>query len=111
MFTRLTVENFNKVRKMFNYSGPTEGQYAKKYIIPIPGMARKLLPIQAHLVLQTLLLQDETVGVFHSHTMGTGKCTITIACYVVRHCINAMYEEIRQFPDNHLQPDQRNSHP
>ncbi len=69
------------------------------------GFQRKLLPVQAHAVWHSLRqIHGLTGSVILAHVMGIGKTTMAFAIHHVQHVVNLMYADIRDYPDQHINP-------
>jgi hypothetical protein len=78
-----------------------------EFVVKVPGFERRLLPVQAHSVCRTLLMQQphEIGHCFHGHAMGIGKTTIAFAVHRVQHLVNLMRADVDDLPDRHLSVD------
>jgi hypothetical protein len=69
---------------------------ACEYQVKIYGMARKLLPVQAHAVWWILRMHYKVHNsAFLAHIMGIGKTTIAYAVHITQHIFNLIFDEIK----------------
>jgi hypothetical protein len=100
----LSIEIWTKECRFFSH--PINIR-SPKYVVSIPHFARKLLPVQAHSVYQTLQWQHGEVGsIILALSMGIGKTTIAICVHHIQNVYNIMWEHIRKHPTAHV--DQAN---
>ncbi|ESZ92701.1 hypothetical protein SBOR_6913 [Sclerotinia borealis F-4128] len=93
----------NKWSETCTILGHPKEMIESKFCVKIAGMARRLLPCQAHAVVRTLMMWNSNVhSTFHAHAMGLGKSTITLATCHIQHLINCMYDDISREPQKHL---------
>lgn len=77
-------------------------QVQPDYIVAVKGLARKLLPVQAHGVFWALqTIHGVQMSLFMAHVMGIGKTTQAFAIHHIQHILNIMYADIRASPHNH----------
>jgi hypothetical protein len=105
------VENVERTMRFFNYTGVIIGEPVRQYVIVVPGMTRKLLFVQAHEVVEFLLMRSQTISAFVNHAMGIGKTTMAIAVHVINHTLSIMRNEISLRPQQHLDGQARKADP
>lgn len=82
--------------------GHNSTQTAPEYVVEIPFLQRKLLPIQAHGVFWTLQIVHGEIGsLFLAHIMGIGKTTQLITVYLTQHIFNMIWNDIFCNPSLH----------
>ncbi|KAM3085259.1 hypothetical protein ACMFMG_003689 [Clarireedia jacksonii] len=93
------MDTWMRVCRFFNHD--PDKRHAER-IVQVPGMLRRLLPVQAHGVWFALYrLYSVHRSLFLGYIMGLGKTTMAICLHLVQYIINEMRYDMAVNPDDH----------